>query len=201
MSDKIGFEAVVMGASLGGMEALMVVLGCLPEDFPVPVLVVQHLSSSDDGFLVEYLNDKCKIKVLQARESELVVGGSVYLAPPDCHLSVINGGTLILSDGDKVNHSRPSINVLFRSAARAYGPKLIGILLTGASIDGARGMASIKEYGGLTIVQDPTTARSGVMPQSAIDACDVDYILPLETVAGVLVELVRGQGSAVWAQR
>ncbi len=189
-SKVICHQAVVVGVSLGGMDALPMVLSPLPEDFTVPIVIVQHLHSTDDGFLVEYLDGKCGMEVRQARESELAVSGCAYLAPPDRHLSIVNGGKLALSDGEKVNHSRPSIDVLFKSAARSYGPGLIGVLLTGASVDGASGMASIKEYGGLTIVQDPATAESGVMPQSAIDRCEIDYVVPLEEIAGVLRKLV-----------
>ena len=192
MNSMNQYRAVVMGVSLGGMDALSVVLSPLPKDFPVPIVIVQHLQPNGNGFLVEYLNGKCALEVQQVLGGESSVAGNVYLAPPDQHLSIVNGGTLALSDGDKVNYSRPSIDVLFKSAARAYGPKLVGVLLTGASADGAKGMASIKEYGGMSIVQDPETAESGVMPQSAIDACRVDYVLPLEEIPKLLVRLVMG---------
>ncbi len=191
MNELIQHRAVVIGVSLGGMDALPIVLGPLPENFPVPIMIVQHLHPSDTGFLIEYLDARCALNVSQAKTGESCVKGCAYLAPADCHLSVVNGGTLTLSDGEKVNHSRPSIDVLFKSAARSYGPRLIGVLLTGASVDGASGMASIKEYGGMTIVQDPTTAESSVMPQSAIDARAVDYVMPLEGIAGMLENLVR----------
>jgi two-component system chemotaxis response regulator CheB len=181
-----------MGVSIGGMDALPLVLGLLPEDFPVPIVIVQHLHPNGNGFLVEYLNGRCALGVQQVAGGESGIAGYVYMAPPDQHLSIVNGGTLALSDGNKVNYSRPSIDVLFKSAARAYGPKLVGVLLTGASADGAGGMATIKEYGGLTVVQDPATAESPVMPQSAISACKVDFILSLEEIPKLLVRLVMG---------
>ncbi len=184
-------KAVVIGVSLGGMDALPVVLAPLSNDFPVPIMIVQHLHPSDCGFLIEYLNGRCTLEVQQAIGGESGIAGCVYLAPADQHLSIVNGSTLAISNDEKVHHSRPSIDVLFKSAARSYGAGLIGVLLTGASVDGADGMASVKEYGGLTIVQDPSTAESPVMPQSAIDACEIDYILSLEEIPKVLKEVLR----------
>ncbi len=192
MNSMNQYRAVVMGVSLGGVDALSVVLSPLPKDFPVPIVIVQHLYSNSNGFLVEYLNGRSALEVQQSAGGESGVAGYVYMAPPDQHLSIVNGGILALSDGDKVNYSRPSIDVLFKSAARAYSSKLVGVLLTGASADGARGMATIKEYGGLTVVQDPATAESPVMPKSAIDACKIDFILPLEEIPKLLVRLVMG---------
>jgi len=192
MNSMNQYRAVVIGVSLGGMDALSVVLSPLPKDFPVPIVIVQHLYPNSNGFLVEYLNGRSVLEVQQAVGGESGVAGYVYMAPPDQHLSIVNGGALVLSDDDKVNYSRPSIDVLFKSAARAYGHKLVGVLLTGASADGARGMASIKEYGGLALVQDPETAESGVMPQSAIEVCNVDYVLPLEEIPKLLVRLMMG---------
>ncbi|MDF2612325.1 MAG: cheB3 [Clostridia bacterium] len=185
------YEAIVMGTSLGGMDALRAILTVLPKDFLVPILVVQHLSARSDGFLAKHLNHLCKIQVKEADDKEWASPGCVYLAPPNYHLMVEKDGTLTLSVDEKINYARPSIDVLFESAADTYRDKLIGIILTGANGDGAIGLRRIKERGGLTIVQEPETAESPIMPNMAIKASKVDHVLPLDDIGQLLNRLIR----------
>ena len=186
------YKAILIGVSAGGMDALPTVLSPLPEDFPVPIFIVQHSHpSGDDGFFVRYLNERCKLEVVEATDNEPISSRKVYLAPADHHLLVANKKSLALSSGEKINHSRPSIDVLFDSAIDIYHSGLIGIILTGATADGAKGMQKIEKSGGLTIAQDPATAKTPAMPQAAINACSIDYILPLEKIPETLVKLVQ----------
>jgi len=183
------FRAVVIGASAGGLNALAALLSDLPQDFPLPVLVVQHLLPGSGGYLAESLSQKCAMAVKEAEEKEKLRPGCVYLAPPDYHLLVERDEALSLSIDEKVHYSRPSIDVLFESAAYAWSSKVIGVILTGASADGAKGLALIKARGGMAIVQDPATAEQPIMPQAAIDAVDVDYVLGLAEMGEMLVKL------------
>lgn len=180
---RIRYEAVAIGVSAGGMKALPVLLAPLPADLPLAVLIVQHMGpDTDHEFFLAYLRQNTKLKVTEAGEREPVEPGIVYVAPANYHLLIERNRTLSLSIDDKVNYSRPSIDVLFESAARTYHDSLIGVILTGASSDGAAGLKAIKEYGGLTIVQDPTTAESPFMPAAAIRSCQVDLIVTLEEI-------------------
>ncbi len=189
---RFKYKAIVIGVSAGGMDALPKVLSSLPEDFPVPILIVQHTHpSGDGGFFVQYLNERCKLEIIEATDNEPISNGKVYIAPADHHLLVANKKSLSLSSGEKINHSRPSIDVLFDSAVDIYHSGLIGIILTGATADGAKGMQKIKKNGGLTIAQDPATAKTPAMPQAAINACSIDYVLPLEDIPGKLVKLLQ----------
>ncbi len=182
------YQAIVIGASAGGMDALRVILSSMPNDFPVPVIIVQHLSpDKPDHYLAEYLNNRCNLNVKEADEKESIEAGNVYIAPAAYHLLVETDRSFSLSVNDKIRFCRPSIDVLFESAAEAYSTELIGIILTGANSDGAEGLKTIKESGGLTVVQDPETAESNSMPRSAIEACDVDHILPLNEIPGLLL--------------
>ncbi|MBT4512091.1 MAG: chemotaxis protein CheB [Chloroflexi bacterium] len=190
------YKAILIGVSAGGMDALPQVLSPLPEDFPLPILIVQHSHpSGDGGFFVEYLNERCRLEVIEATDNEPISNGKVYLAPADLHLVVADSKSLTLSSGEKINHSRPSIDVLFDSAVDVYHSGLIGIILTGATPDGAKGMRKIEKTGGLTIAQDPATAKTPAMPQAAIDACSIDYVLPLEDIPGTLVKLLQ---NGIW---
>ena len=191
------FECIVIGASAGGMEAVSKLLSYLPGEFPLPVIFAQHLHPTEDEYLVEYFNDKCALTVKGANEKERIQQGHVYFAPPDYHLLIERDQTFSLSIDEKVNYTRPSIDVLFESAAHVWSSHLIGIILTGANNDGAYGMRLIKDYGGLTIAQDPSTAEYPVMPQAAIDARGVEKILPLEGIGEFLTAFLtqRRQGA------
>jgi two-component system, chemotaxis family, protein-glutamate methylesterase/glutaminase len=188
------YNAVVIGASSGGIDAIINILMSLKEGFPVPIVIVQHLSPKSDGYIIEYLNKLSRINVKEAEEKEGILQGNVYIAPPNYHLLIERDRTLSLTVEPKVNYSRPAIDVLFESAADAYNNKLIGIILTGANSDGSKGLKRIKELGGITIVQDPKNAEVDTMPMAAIDVTEVDYILPLNEIGNKLVELI-GDGN------
>jgi two-component system chemotaxis response regulator CheB len=183
---SIPYEAVVIGVSFGGLKALQKILPAINPDFPAPIMVVQHQDPQADDFLASHLDSLSKIRVKMAEEKELATPGVVYLAPANYHLLVEDDHTLSLSVDEKVNYSRPAIDVLFESAADAYGSRLIGIILTGANQDGSLGLKLIKEYGGLTVVQDPRTAQAPSMPEAALAALEVDYVLSLEEIANLI---------------
>jgi len=175
------FKCIVIGVSAGGMNALPRVLSSLPSDFSVPVIVVQHVGpDSHNNYFINYINKHSQRIVKEADEKEPITKGHVYIAPANYHLLVENDETFSLSIDARVNYSRPSIDVLFKSAAEAYKSKVIGIILTGANNDGAEGLQRIKQYGGLAVVQDPKEAESDVMPRAALAICRTDYVLSLD---------------------
>ncbi len=176
------FSIVVLGTSLGGLEALKRVLGGLAADFPLPVTVVQHRAPSGPPVLAALLQRYCPLQVRDADDKERLVPGRVYLAPADYHL-LVERGSLALSVDERVSFARPSIDVLFESAAASYGDRTVGVVLTGASADGARGAAAIHERGGVVVAQDPAEAEAPAMPQAAIDLGAVDRVLPLDEIA------------------
>ena len=175
-------EAIVIGTSAGGLNALKIILKRLPIDFPIPILIVQHLKADSGDFWINNLNDQCKIRVKEAEEKEEITKGNVYIAPPDYHLLIEVDRTISLSQEGKVNFSRPSIDVLFETASDAYHEKLLGVVLTGASKDGAWGLRKVKRNGGITVVEDPDTAEFKLMPLEAIRASKVDYIISLKEI-------------------
>jgi len=184
------FEAVVIGVSAGGMDALPVVLAPLSADFPASIIVVQHLHPHSDGFLVTYLGRKCTLPVKEADEKELLQQGMVYMAPANYHLLVESDRSFSLSIEGRVNYCRPAVDVLFESAAEVFRQKLIGVILTGANSDGAAGLKMIKDYGGVAIAQNPETAEASAMPLAAIAVARPDYVLTLPEIADLLVRLV-----------
>ena len=188
-SDPVLPEVVVMGGSAGGFKAFSAILSALPLDFPLPVLVVQHLCPGDDGLFARHLASTVKLPLIEPCDKQWIKQGHVYVAPANYHMLVEQKGTIALSVDAKVNWSRPSIDVLFESAALAFGGRAIAVLLSGANADGAAGMQKIKEAGGLTIVQDPATAEYPVMPQAAIDSGAGDEVLSVEQIGWRLIEL------------
>ncbi|MBA4109114.1 MAG: chemotaxis protein CheB [Leptothrix sp. (in: Bacteria)] len=184
-------RAVAIGASAGGVDALMKVLVGLPASFSLPILVVLHLPEDRPSRLPEILAYRLEIPVHEARDKQPIEPGAVYVAPTGYHLSVESDHTLSLSGEEPVNYSRPSIDVLMSSAADAYGPGLVGILLTGANHDGAQGMAHIKARGGWTVVQNPDQAQSDTMPLAAIRKQAPDLILSLSDIHALLLKLGR----------
>lgn len=192
MSDSSTFRAVVMGVSSGGVHALGSLLGALPADFPLPILIVQHMGADVGDSLAKLLDAHSPLHVKEADEQDAARPGHVYLAPANYHLLVEQDGRLSLSADAPVSYARPSVDVLFESAADAYGPALIGVVLTGANFDGARGLARIKQCGGLAIVQDPLDAEAPQMPQAALAATKVDRVLPLAGIADALSSLASG---------
>jgi two-component system chemotaxis response regulator CheB len=183
------YEAVVMGASAGGLSALQMFLSLLPADFGWPILIVLHRAPSPNDLMSFMLNESCLLKVKEADQNEPIQRGFVYLAPSNYHLMIEFDKTIALSIDEKVAYSRPSIDVLFETAADVYRSNLIGIILTGANQDGTVGLKRIKELGGLTIAQDPTTAEVDMMPQAAIRANVVDKVLALPQIASYLTQL------------
>ncbi|MEW6136551.1 MAG: chemotaxis protein CheB, partial [Bacteroidota bacterium] len=164
MSHRSVIKAVVIGTSAGGMEALSKLLPAVPSNFKAPILIVQHIAPTSDNFLARHLDSLSQIKVKEANEKEKIKPAIAYVAPPNYHLLVEDDLTLSLTVDEKVNYSRPSIDVLFESAAYAFKGKVIAVVLTGANQDGAAGAALIKKMGGIVIVQDPKTAQVPVMP-------------------------------------
>jgi two-component system chemotaxis response regulator CheB len=176
---------VVMGTSLGGMRALEAILGRLAPSFPLPLALVQHRAAQPESELAALLQRYSALSVREAEDKEPLLGGHVYLAPPDYHL-LVEPGRLALSTDAPVSYARPSIDVLFESAADSYRDGVVGVVLTGASSDGADGALRIKRRGGQTLAQDPATAEAPVMPRAAIDAGAVDHVLALEEIAAWL---------------
>jgi len=179
-------DAIVIGTSAGGVEALSVLLPSLPEGLRAAVLVVLHLPRERPSLLVDIFTPKCRLPVREAEDKEPIEPGVVYFAPPDYHLLVDSGPRVALSADEPVNFSRPSIDVLFESAADFYGARLIGIILTGASHDGALGLEAVRRAGGVTIVQEPESAQAPTMAESALKRGPVDHVLSLEQIAGWL---------------
>lgn len=189
---------VVVGTSCGGLSALQILLPNLAEDFPLPLVVVQHRSKDADDGLCEFLCKRSALPLSEPNDKEAILPGRVYLAPRDYHL-LIEQESFALSTEAPVGYARPSINVLFESAADVYQDGVIGVILTGANEDGARGLTRIKSYGGLAIVEDPESAASPAMPAAAIAATHVDAILPLAAIAPYLNELCHPQSRSVYA--
>lgn len=183
------FKAIVIGSSTGGFYALKHIISTLPEGFALPILIVQHISANSDNFMAKYLHGLAKVIVKEADEKEPILPGTVYIAPPNYHLLVEEDFSISLSTEQKRNYARPSVDVLFETAAAAYENHLIGVVLTGANHDGALGLLAVKKAGGLTIVQDPKQSEAYVMPQSAIEKANPDFILSLDDIAKKLIEL------------
>lgn len=183
------FDAVVVGVSAGGINALSKLVSYFPATFCLPIFIVQHISPKSDNYLVDILRKVTKLKVKEADEKENVSGGVIYLAPPNYHLLIEDDHTISLSTEERISFARPSVDVLFESAAYVYTSKLIGVILTGANKDGALGLQRIKELGGTAIVQNPTTAEVNSMPIAAIQATNVDYVLDLDEIGPKIIEI------------
>jgi two-component system chemotaxis response regulator CheB len=187
------FAAIVIGGSAGALEALGAILPSLPAGFALPVAIVLHVPPARTNHLAKVLGARCALDVREAEDKERLEPATVYIAPADYHLlveSIVEGhGRLSLSADDPVRFSRPSIDVLFESAADAYGPALVGVLLSGANDDGARGLARIKATGGTTVVQSPLTCTSRQMPLAALELEAADHVLTLGEIGPFLVRL------------
>lgn len=179
------YEMVAIGVSYGGLEALETILSRLPNNFSMAIAIAQHRHKSSDGELIKFLQRYSLLPISEAQDKQAIVSGKVYLAPADYHL-MIDSTHFALSTEAPVISARPSINVLFESVADAFKEQAIGVILTGSSDDGAKGLAKIKAYGGLAIVQDPTTATSRIMPDAAIAAVPDAKILPLTEIASFI---------------
>ncbi|MBD3817386.1 MAG: chemotaxis protein CheB [Brevundimonas diminuta] len=185
-------QAVAIGASAGGVQALLTLLPALPADFPWPIFIVLHVPADRGNVLAPLFEAKCRLEVKEAEDKETARPGVVYFAPSNYHLLVESNGDLALSSDEAVNYSRPSIDVLFESAADAYGAGLTGVILTGANDDGAAGLSAVAAAGGIALVEEPAAAYAQAMPQAARNACDAALALPLERIA----EHLKGLGKA-----
>lgn len=191
-SREVGYELVVMGCSWGGLNALSEILSDLPPEFPLPIAVAQHRPfDSKDRLLSDVLQRHSHLEIVEPEDKEAIKNGRVYVAPPDYHL-LVEPGAFALSTDALVRDSRPSIDVLFESAADAYADRLVGVILTGANDDGAAGLLAIKRRGGVTIVQEPTTAERREMPDAAIAAGGSTKILPLNQIGPFIADLFGG---------
>ena len=182
-------EAVAIGASAGAVQALSRILPALPAGYPLPILVVVHVPADRENALVPLYQAKCAMLVKEAEDKEPARGGVIYFAPSDYHLLVEADRTLSLSSDDVVMHARPSLDVLFESAADAYGPALVGVVLTGANEDGAEGLAAIVGAGGVGLVENPAEAYAPAMPGAALARCAGAQAMSLEAVATYLLAL------------
>jgi two-component system chemotaxis response regulator CheB len=191
METKRKYDAIVIGASAGGLHALISILTPLPANYPIAVIVVQHRAKDERSLLEEVMRHKCHIGIKQADEKEAIQPGFVYFAPPNYHLLIESNGTFSLSYDAPVNFSRPSIDVLFETAADVFKKKLLGIILTGANKDGAEGMKKIRASGGTTIAQQPGTAEYPEMPQAAISTGAIQHILTPEAIGSFLLECIK----------
>jgi two-component system chemotaxis response regulator CheB len=186
-----GFEVIVVGTSWGGLRALGIVLDALPAGFPTPVVIALHRSPrSSEEALIGALQRHTHLTVTEAADKEDVGTGHVYVAPANYHL-LLDDGQFALSTDDLVQFSRPSIDVLFESAADAYGERAIGVILTGANADGAAGLARLRGAGALAIVQEPATAERAEMPAAALERAGADHVVDLDRVGPLLVDLCR----------
>ena len=188
------FPVIAMAASVGGLKALSVILGGLPADFPAAIAIVMHLAPDHKSILAEILNSRTHLAVTQAHTGDILRPAHVFIAPPNHHLLVAQGGRLNLSSSaaEKIHHARPSAEPLFASVAEAYQKKAIAVVLTGGDGDGSFGVQIIKEQGGTVIVQDRPTSEDFSMPETSIQTGEVDFILPLNAIASKLIELVGG---------
>lgn len=183
---------VIIGASTGGPSALASVLSRLPADFPVPVAVVQHILPDFSGHFAKRLEKKCSLVIKEGEHRELLRPGHVYIAPAKKHM-IFKNEIIKLDDGPRRNHFKPSIDVTMESAAKSFGRKVIGIVLTGAGTDGVKGLEAIKHAKGITIAQDKRTSVIYNLPRKSFESGNVDYILPLEAIADKIMELVNAR--------
>ena len=183
-----GHDIIVVGGSAGGIEALKKLVSGLPKEFPAAVFVVIHVWPEAKSMLPDILSRSGRLPAAHARDGESIQPGRIYVAVPDCHL-LLNHGEVNLRRGPKENMHRPAVDPLFRAAARAYGPRVVGVILSGGLDDGTAGLLAIKRHGGIAVVQDPSTAATPGMPASACGNVDVDYILPVSEIASLLVQL------------
>lgn len=190
------FDVVVITASLGGIQALSQVFSVLPASFPVPIIIVQHLSPHYKSYLVEVLRHHTRLHIKWAQSGEAMQAGIVYVAPPDFHVLVNTPGILTLTQTPKVQFTRPSANPLFESVATCYRERAIAVVLTGMGRDGANGVQAIKQAGGTVLVQNFRTSQAFSMPQAALKTGCVDFTLSLRAIAPALISLVMVRGAA-----
>ena len=186
-------QLIAVGASLGGLDALTRLLTPLPRDLPIPIAIVQHRTSESQ--LAAILTARTGLEVVEPDDQAGVEPGRVYLAPPNYHL-IVEGLQFELSIDELVNFARPSIDVLFESVADSFGERAMAVLLTGASDDGAAGLAAVDRRGGITVVQDPDEAESPIAPRAALELIQPTHVLPLNAIAGLVVQISRTRREA-----
>jgi two-component system chemotaxis response regulator CheB len=187
------YDMVVIGASAGGLEAIARLLGQLPATFPLPVAIVQHRAPAPpEGDLAGIWGRATALPIADVEDKAPIQPGRVYVAPADYHLLVESRAVFALSTDPPVLYARPSIDVLFESAAETYGARVIGVILTGASADGSHGLKTIRDRGGCALVQEPTTAECAVMPRAALGATVANHVLGVEGLGRILVALAGG---------
>jgi two-component system chemotaxis response regulator CheB len=190
MPEQQGHDLVVVGASAGGIEALIRLVSQLPGELPAAVMVVLHVSAGATSALPAILARNGPLPCGHPRNGEQLLMGRIYVAPPDHHM-IVKPGRVLLTGGPRENRVRPAIDALFRSAAVAYGPRVIGVVMTGYLDDGAAGLLCIRRGGGLAVVQDPADAQCPAMPQAALDAAGADYMVKLQAIGSLIYRLVR----------
>ena len=190
-------DIIVIGASAGGVAALLALANVLPADFSAPIFIVLHVGANLPSILPQLLSAVSKLPARHPQNGELIEPGVMYVAPPDHHL-LLEGNRILVTQGPKEKRFRPSIDALFRSAARTYGPSVIGVVLTGYLNDGALGLRWVQQLGGLTIVQDPLDAEQPAMPTHALEVVAPDYLVPLAQLGPLLVRLTTTAKSVVY---
>lgn len=185
------FDVIAIGSSAGGITALGLLLADLAADLPVPLLLVQHLDRRHETVIAEVLQRRSRLRVKLAEDGESAAPGIVYIAPPDRHLLVREGGVLTLTESELVHFVRPSADLLFESVAATYGDRAIACILTGTGVDGSMGVTAVSDRGGTVIVEDPATAEFNGMPEAAAATGAAAFVLPLDQIASVLDGLVR----------
>lgn len=189
------FDVVAIGTSAGGLNALSQVLRALPPSFPSSIVVVQHLSPAHKSWMANLLGRSTQLQVKQAEHNEIMLPGTVYIAPPDEHL-LVGPGKLQLAHTQLVHFSRPSIDLLFESVAGTYGSRSMGVVLSGSGSDGAAGIRALKEAGGTTIAQKPDEAEFSPMPMAAVETGCIDFVVPLEKIGEVLMQQCAGKSES-----
>ncbi|GAA4028149.1 chemotaxis protein CheB [Hymenobacter glaciei] len=181
-------DIVVIGASAGGVSALLELVKALPADFPAPIFIVQHVAADSPSILPQLLNSVSALQVRHPQNGETIEPGVIYVARPDHHL-LLEGDQVLVARGPKENRFRPSIDALFRSVAYTFGPRVIGVVLTGYLDDGTSGLWSMQRMGGVAVVQDPRDAEQPSMPTNALEFVDADHLVPLAELGALLVRL------------
>jgi two-component system chemotaxis response regulator CheB len=187
-SHQLGYEIVVVGTSSGGLAALRTVFSGLPKGFEIPIAVIQHRHRDSDTLLARFLQEHTQLRVCEVEDKQPLEAGSVFVAPANYHM-LVEEGNFSLSTEAPVRYSRPSIDVAMTSAAVAYGHRAVGVILTGANADGAEGLRRIADSGGMTVVQDPSSAESTTMPKAALAAVPVARVFALDRIASFLCTL------------
>jgi two-component system, chemotaxis family, protein-glutamate methylesterase/glutaminase len=190
------FDIVAIAASLGGIDALGRVLSTLPSDFPAAIAIVQHLSASSSGMVPKILARHCALPVDHPQDEEALCPGRVYVAPPDQHFFITRTGRASVLRSPRVKFTRPAADPLLVSAAQCYGARTLGVVLTGASSDGAAGVQAIKWTGGMVLAQDQGSSLAFAMPRAAIATGCVDMVLPISVMGSAIVALVMARGAA-----